>query len=89
MERFHSTCLRGGFGEVPWLINRGGGDIQRLMWMATESKGQFVQGWSGKIPMPCVVESRFLNQCIGIGLRLQDLCIWERWGCEILIPISI
>ena len=70
-------------------MSRGGGDIQRLMWMAMGSKGPFVEVWSGKIPMPCVRESRFLDQCVGIGLRLQDLCIWERWGGEILIPISI
>ena len=33
--KIHSPCLRGGIGEVPWLRSRGGGDIQRLMWMAT------------------------------------------------------
>ena len=52
-------------------------------------KGPFVEGWSGKIPMPCVGDCRFLDQCVGIGLRLQDLCIWERCGCKILIPISL
>ena len=70
-------------------MSRGGGDIQRLMLMVTGSKGPFVEVWSGKIPMPCVGENRLLDQCVGIGLRLQDLCIWERWRCEILIPISI
>ena len=75
MERFHSSCLGDGVGEVPWPMSRVGGNIPRFMWMSTGSKGPFVEGWSVKISMPCVGESRFLNECVGIGLRLQHPCI--------------
>ena len=62
--RYRSPCLEGdgeiqrtmclGGGEVV-----GGGDIPRLMWRVRGSKGPFVEEWNWKIPMTCVVGSRF------------------------------
>ena len=63
--RYRSQCLEGD-GEIqrPMCLGGGGevvggGDIPRLMWRVRGSKGPFVEEWSGNIPMPCVVGSRF------------------------------